>query len=277
MSTTPIALKNLLSSDTLTRDLLRVRPIALELMARRTLRPWDVMDRPLSHLFQGKREGSLEDFLDELSSVTIPASDSRWEELQAYHLIDYVTQGHREFLLNDIPDINYLFDMLLLTDSANSGALRALQGDFQAFCQDYHRHMEEEETFIFPRILRCEASLKDSSVHPDFNAGSVQIFVATRSPRLVHRTETSLAEMVDRAGTLAEELALPTPESSNLHALMMHFLSRLRAHTHLETEILFPLGLELERTLFNLSIGGKVTGRQIRGPLDSGVIRLRPV
>jgi hypothetical protein len=58
---------------------------------------------------------------------------------------------------------------------------------------------------------------------------------------------------------------------------MAHFLVRLRVHTHLETEVLFPAGLEMERTLFNLSIGGKVTGRKIRGPLDSGVIRLRPV
>ncbi len=276
MSLARIALKNLLSPDTLTRDLVRIRPMALDLMERRGIKPWSVMEKPLAHLFMDKREGALNDFLDELSAIPVPASDTNWEAVPAYYLVDYVTQGHREFLLNDIPDVNYLFDMLLLTDSESLTELRQLQSDFHAFCQDYHRQMDEEETFIFPRILRCEASLKDSKVHPEFNAGSVQIFVATRSPRLVSRTLGSMGEMVDRAGRLATQLGLPSPESSDLHALMTNFLHRLRTHTRLETEVLFPMGLELERTLFNLSIDGKVDARSVRGPFDSGVIRLRP-
>jgi|GEM_PF-944816 len=272
-----IALKNLLAADTLTRDLIRVRPLALELMDKRGLRPWGLMDRPISQLFLEKRQGAIEDFLEELSAVDIPAADTEWGHLPAYYLIDYLTQGHREFLLNDIPDINYLFDMLLLTDSGDLGALGDLQSDFQSFCQDYQQHMNEEETHIFSRILRCEASLKDAAVHPEFNAGSVQIFIATRSPRLIMNSEASLLEMVDRAAKLAGELGLPAPEGANLHSLMVHFLQRLRAHNHLETQVLFPLGLELERTLYNLSIGGKLPVRRMRGPLDSGVIRLRPV
>jgi iron-sulfur cluster repair protein YtfE (RIC family) len=277
MSLSRIALKNLLSADTLTRDLLRIRPLALEVMERRGIRPWPVMDRPLSQLFLDKREGALQDFLDEISALPVPAADSRWEDLPVFYLIDYVTHQHREFLLNDIPDIHYLFDMLVLTDSEYVPALKSLQADFQAFCQDYHHHMDEEETQIFPRILRCEASLKDSSVHPEFNSGSVQIFVATRSARLVHRTETSMAEMVERAAKVVSDLGLPSPEGGNLQALLAHFLQRLRAHSHLETQRLFPAGLELERTLYNLSIGGKLATRRVRGPLDSGVIRLRPV
>jgi hypothetical protein len=101
--------------------------------------------------------------------------------------------------------------------------------------------------------------------------------VATRSPRLATRTEATLTEMVQKAAQISTLLGLPSPEGSNLHSLMAHFLHRLRTHTKLETQTLFPLGLELERTLFNVSIGGKVSGKQIRGPLDSGVIRLRPV
>jgi hypothetical protein len=277
MSLSRIALKNLLSAETLTRDLVRIRPIALELMERRHIRPWSTMDKPIFHLFLDKREGALQDFLDELSAVPVPAGDMNWEDLPAFYLVDYLTHGHREFLLNDIPDINYLFDMMLLTHSENGDAMRKLQGDFHAFCQDYHRQMDEEETLVFPRILRCEASLKDSNVHPEFNAGSVQIFVATRSPRLAGRMEATMAEMVQRAADLSTQLGLPSPEGSNLHSLMAHFLHRLRVHTRLETETLFPLGLELERTLFNVSIGGTGSGKQIRGPLDSGVIRLRPV
>lgn len=277
MSLSRMSLKNLLSPQTLTRDLLRIRPLALEVMERRGIRPWPVMDRPLSHLFLDKREGALQDFLDEISAMPIPAADSRWEDLPAYYLVDYVTHQHREFLLNDIPDIHYLFDMLVLTDTEHAPAIKALQADFQSFCQDYHNHMDEEETHIFPRIMRCEASLKDSSVHPEFNAGSVQIFVATRSARLVQRTETSLTEMVERAARVVADLGLPSPEGRNLQDLLTHFLARLRAHTHLETQRLFPAGLELERTLYNLSIGGKFATRRTRGPLDSGVIRLRPV
>ena len=55
----------------------------------------------------------------------------------------------------------------------------------------------------------------------------------------------------------------------------MAFRDRLNSHRELEATALFPVAKELEKNLYNLSIGGDpAVAYHRRGPMDSGILRL---
>ena len=169
-------MKSMLSQQTPIRSLLKIRPMAIGLLDKRKIRYWDSLDKPLGDLFRrsGRAEIGMDDFLDEVSYASVPAPDTDWSAMPIYMLVDFLTHQHRDLLLQEVGDIQHLLDIHTLSDSGESGNLRKLMRAFQAWVKDFQAHIDQEEGYLFPKVLRYEACLKDRKVHPEFHLGSIQ-------------------------------------------------------------------------------------------------------
>lgn len=253
------------------RSLIKVRPMAIGLLEKRNVRFWDALDRPVAEVV---RRDDLGDFLDGISCARVPAPDTDWLAFPLYWLADFLTAGHRDFLLHDLGEIGHLLDIHTIADSAESEGLRGIHQAFQTFTREIRSHVDEEENVLFPKILRYEACLRDSRVHPEFHRGSIQSYMAIRMDQEEKRLDAAWLLLADRIRTHARTHA----ESATASELLAH-LDRLRErlvdHRELENRLLYASAREMERNLYNLSINGDPTvAYHRRGPMDSGILRL---
>lgn len=264
-------MKKMLSQQTPVRSLLKMRPMAIGLLDKRKIRYWDALDKPLGDLFH--REG-MDDFLDEVSYARVPAPDTDWTAMPLYMLVDYLTHEHRNILLQEIADITHLFDIHTLTDTGESRELRGLQKSFQEWVRAYQVHVDQEETILFPKVLRYEACLRDRNVHPEFHRGSIQSYMATREAREGNQLYLDCETLAARL--TAHEAANPSsPAAGELADLCRSLSGKMNAHRDLEARTLYTAARDLERSLYNKSIDGDpaVVLRRA-GPMDSGIMRL---
>lgn len=264
-------MKSLVNPEMKVHSLLKVRPMAVGLLDKRQVRFWDMLERPLKDVV---RRDSLSDFIDEVGYAKVPSADTDWLAVPLYWLTDYLTEGHRDFLLQDVSDIGHLLDIHTIADSAESDSLRDIHKAFQEFTAALQGHVDEEENTLFPKILRYEACLRDSRVHPEFHRGSIQSYMAIRldqEEKRLHRAGDALAGKI-RAHSETHADSFTATELLNLLGRMRE---KLDDHGELEARVLFPTARDMERNLYNLSIGGDpAVAFQRRGPMDSGILRL---
>ena len=271
-------MKNMLSQQTPVRSLLKMRPMAIELLEKRKIRYWDSLDKPLGDLFrrEGGRPvtGGMDDFIDEVSYARVPAHDTDWSAMPLYMLVDYLTHEHRNILLQEIADITHLFDIHTLTDTGESRELKALQAAFLAWVRAFQAHIDQEETILFPKVLRYEACLRDRNVHPEFHRGSIQSYMATREAREGNQLYLDCENLTARI--VAHQALNPaSPAAGELAELAVRLSEKLNAHRDLEARALYTAARELERSLYNKSIDGDPAVVMRRaGPMDSGIMRL---
>lgn len=276
-------MKSMLSGQTPVRSLLKLRPMAIAILDKRRLRYWDALDRPLGDLFQSHSQAGhrpsdgIDDFLEEVSRAHVPTPDTDWSAGPLYMLIDYLTHEHRTLLLHEIADIAHLLDVHTLADDEETRLLRPFQSEFQAWVREFQVHVEQEEGFLFPKVLRYEACLRDRNVHPEFHRGSVQSYMAAREARDGRRFYLTCDALSRRIQAHAD--AHPdSAAAADLASLAARLNAKLAAHLDLENKILYVAARDLERSLYNRSIDGDPTVvGQRRGPMDSGIMRLEEV
>jgi iron-sulfur cluster repair protein YtfE (RIC family) len=174
--------------------------------------------------------------------------DEDWLSWPLRKLIEHLTEAHREFRERDLPSIERRMEGLLAGTGPTVDAMRSVLPEFRAFRREFRFHMEEEEDFIFPKILRTEESLRHPEGYPEVFKGSVSAYTS----EMVHFPEEEIAAL---AAALERKLCIavrPTPPSADLEALLGELAvcaAKLKAHAHVESEILFRKAAEMEREL----------------------------
>jgi iron-sulfur cluster repair protein YtfE (RIC family) len=264
-------MRSLITPQMAVRSLIKVRPMAVGLLDKRKVRFWDALDRPMGEIVG---RDFLGDFLDEMTYAKVPAADTDWLAMPLYWLADYLTEVHRDFLLQDVGDIGHLLDVHTIADSEESTGLREIHKAFQGFTRELQSHVDEEEGVLFPKILRYEACLRDGRVHPEFHRGSIQSYMAVRLDQEEKRLNAARDLLADRIRAHARNHA-DSITASELSGFLDRLGEKLADHQELESRILFPTAREMERTLYNLGINGDpAVIRHHRGPMDSGILRL---
>jgi hypothetical protein len=111
-------------------------------------------------------------------------------------------------------------------------------------------------------------------VNPEFQRGSLQIAVANRMSRFSVRRQRLIPEFLERVRRV-QDLRPDHPGLPHLALRLEELQADLLAHEEHEFETLYPMALEMERTLYNLSIEGvHAASHRVRGPMDSGIMRL---
>jgi regulator of cell morphogenesis and NO signaling len=230
------------------RELIRSRPLGIEIleeMAGGTF--WDRMDLTLSEFC---RDSGLDSAAVQHRLAGLPENLVRqdWANLPLFCLIDHLTTGHRGFRTRDLPEVHRLLESLRMDFPAGQAALESLLAEFTAFRQEFSWHMEEEEEFLFPKILRTEASLRYPELYPEVFKGSIGMFSSRQLQEPEHRFHQIVTDLSERLrGLVSDALHLATAKSA-LSAIQ-GYEARLKAHVYMECEILFPRALVMEASL----------------------------
>jgi regulator of cell morphogenesis and NO signaling len=230
------------------REVIRSRPLAIGVLEEKAGASfWNRLDAPLEE-FSRETDLDLAGLGHAIASLPENLERKDWAALPLYYLIDYLTSGHRLFRTRDLPEVHRLLDNLRIEFPAGNESLETLLREFTSFRREFAWHMEEEEEFLFPKILRIEASLRHPELYPEVFKGSIRIFSAQQlqgPEQLFHDLISDLSQRLNGLVSDALDLAMAREALAAMHG---HEAS-LKAHAFLEMELLFPRALAMEASL----------------------------
>jgi len=235
--------------------ILRLRPMAISLLEKYAMDPWDSNQASIHEHCEAKRI-TLSAFLAEMKDLPEPEEDTDWKTRPIYHLVDHLAREHWEFLNRLLPAIK---NVLAQEYAANAESLRRLRNlieEWPTFSAALEAHIHQEEAFLFPKILQYDYSLRHKGFHPDFAGGTVDVYVALRmlgnEKEQMAVVRRFLSEVVF---SKASQDHLDSLEG-RLYPLLMDLQSRLANHAALEAKVLFPMAKSVEKALIDARISG---------------------
>lgn len=185
-----------------------------------------------------------------MENRTLDGAAGEWRSKPMSVLIERLIGDHRTFREHDLPGIERRLELLKSElGLAPAPAVEAL-ADFRAFKQGFAWHMDEEESFLFPKILRTEACLHDPGLYPEVFKGSIAVFSSSH----IHLPEETFRDMLNSLSRKVRALPIDPAKAAPMQEILSTltaFGSTLTAHTYLESEILFPWAAETEDVLRN--------------------------
>ncbi|MDB5104927.1 MAG: regulator of cell morphosis and signaling [Fibrobacteres bacterium] len=173
---------------------------------------------------------------------------TEWNARPLYHLVDYLTENHRKFREQELPALRNLFARQAIPSTLDGYLFKLISQKYDAFEEDFLAHMEDEEEFLFPRILKTEACVAHPDLSPDLLGGSYLFFQSLHleapEERLKHMAALILEDIRDRV--ILEPVA---SRMSEIYTKMDNLKSELLIHAGLESKYLFPRARSLEKDL----------------------------
>ncbi len=234
--------------------LLRIRPAALGPLERWGIDPWQDPEARLDALSVSAGVPWPE-FAAVLASLPTKAGGAELEDASIPDLLDYLVADHREILGELVPAVRAALEGL---PKVPDGARADLDETWGAFTSGLAAHMREEETFLFPRLLHYANCLRRRGQHPDFNGGSVNVYIAIRLLGNEHLQMDALRRFLYGRDALASRPGAGSKEQTHVLRMLTHFQERLERHNHVEEAILYPKARELEKSLYDAAIAGAV-------------------
>lgn len=230
-------------------EIIRKRPLAVESLERfGRYRLWDNLGLSLGgycRLVEAD-EAQVMAVLNGLAPVD-PATE--WIGKPIYHLVDRLTGEHADFRLMHLPHLHRLLDVEQAPHFPDRSALSPLQSAFTEFDHEFRRHMDEEEGFLFPKIMRNEACFRFRELSPEIYRGSVNLYLASQDHPVEEAFRRAFAGIRDAARKMEAGALLRAHLDLALEGLE-DFGRRLDAHAALEEESLFPRAGRLEQELY---------------------------
>lgn len=231
--------------------LLQVRPAALAPLERWGIDPWQHPEARLDALSVSARVPWPE-FAAVLASLPATAG-SGLESASIPELLDYLVADHREILGGLVPAVRTALQRLsALPDGAGAG----LDEAWDSLTSGLAAHMREEESFLFPRLLHYAHCLRTRGRHPDFNGGSVNVYIAIRLLGNEHLQMDALRRFLYGRDALASGQEQGSAELTRVLRMLTDFQERLERHNHVEEAILYPKARDLEKSLYDAAIAG---------------------
>ncbi len=168
-------------------------------------------------------------------------------------LVKALVESHQIFRIHDLPQIeaqlNYLKNNIVDGEKKFSSSLE----DFKNFKEEFLSHMQEEESFLFPKIERTDLCLKNPDLYPEIFKGSINMFPPSQIRLPEEAFKEMIANLINKINSIAfkEEKAIIFKD---ILTILQAHSQRLNTHTSVETDILFPRALEMENELRNRQI-----------------------
>ncbi|MDB5104921.1 MAG: iron-sulfur cluster repair di-iron protein [Fibrobacteres bacterium] len=234
---------------------LRMRPLAISIFEKYGIDPWQPADAAMGDLCASKGI-SLEMFLSELKALPAPDSDTDWKSRPIPHLLDFLTREHWQFINGLLPSIQHTLAQNHPTSGESLRRLRYLVEEWPGFSSALVEHIQEEEAFLFPKILEYDYCLRNGCSHPDFSGGSVSVFVAITMLKNEERQMAGIRRFLNEVRFSRASYETQDSMESRLEPLLDDLQIRLLTHSGLETNQLFPLAKATEKAMIELRISG---------------------
>lgn len=237
------------------REILRTRPLAIRVLEGDSgHKCWEHLDLSLAAFCErlGLDSASL---LTRVTHLETVPPDTDWASKPLYHLIDHLTRGHREFRDRDMPSIAGVLETNHLPAYPQGYVIKLLVQEFNYFRDEFIKHMDEEEIFLFPKIMRNEACFRHPEMGPEIHKGSVNLYLKLES----HKPENEFKRMIT---SIREKLRNQMMDESvaalaaKVQVALESFEAKLVDHADLETNVLFPMAGRLEQELYESAAPG---------------------
>lgn len=185
----------------------------------------------------------------ELSALNNSDNDSglNFNDWALDFLSDYVINTHHRYCRESIPFISELANKVARVHGGNHPELVQLAAVFARIAQDLTLHMQKEEKILFPFIKELVRA-KDSGSQLETNPfGNVATPI-----RVMEMEHEQAGEDLEEIRKLTSGYSLPA-DACNSYTILFkkleEFENDLHKHVHLESNIIFPKAIKLEREL----------------------------
>ena len=197
----------------------------------------------------GADETAVKTKLDAL--LDAPRSDDHPEKLSPPELVNYILDKHHEFTRTEMLRLTGLMEKVAWKHGDSHLELSELKELFAVVTSDLVGHMRKEEMILFPYIHDLVRA-KSRSLVP-----LVPIFGTVNNPVNMMQFEHEKAgAILQRMRALTDDYAVPADACPSFKALYVgldELEKDLHQHIHLENNVLFPLAIELERSVFAIN------------------------
>lgn len=201
-------------------------------------------------------EVALNDVLDALDSIAIPASgkaDVEYSKMPLVELIDDIVTRHHRYLSERLPVLAGMIDRLVAAHGKRHIILCAVREVFAGLRDELTSHMMKEERVLFPIIVDLERASLDGHAAPQFHCGSV-----TNPISVMESEHDSAGEALGLLRRLTDDYQPPKdacPTYCATLAGLRELEMDLHLHIHKENNILFPRAVELESRVASADVG----------------------
>lgn len=245
----------ILSSSQSVKQIMRQRPLAAQVFEGEFgFRFWDRTETHLSGLCNSLGVDT-HSVLEKILALPIPAPETEWDKKPVYWLVDHLTLNHAAFRERDMPAILALMEEERLPAYPDGYVVKLLIQEFRHFQADFLKHMEEEEVFLFPKIMRNEACFRFPELGPEVHKGSVNLYLKLETHKPEEEFKRMIVSIQDKLRF--QHLHRPAAELAlRAQAALDGFAERLLQHAALETDVLFPRSGRVEQELYENSAPG---------------------
>lgn len=177
-----------------------------------------------------------------------PSSDGEPERLALPDLVNYIVDNHHEFTRTEMLRLTGLIEKVVWKHGESHPELRELKEGFSRLTNDLIGHMRKEEMMLFPYIHDLVRA-KTRSLVP-----LVPVFGTVSHPiRMMQFEHEEAGNILHRMRQLTNDYQLPDdacPSFRSLYVGLDELEKDLHQHIHLENNVLFPLAIELEGSVF---------------------------
>jgi regulator of cell morphogenesis and NO signaling len=200
---------------------------------------------------KGLDQNSIEQELQQATrEIRIPSSVN-YNQWSIEFLIDYVLNVHHGFLITAIPQLQEALTSFVPGHKKKYPHMEMVQEVFEDLASVLKEHMQKEELVVFPYLKQVSSTFKNKEVY---------------GPLFVRLLKKSLNEIIVnehlRIEALLQQLRQVTDfyrfqeDACTRHQVIYNQLKEfdtdLVQHKHLENNILFPKGLQMEKELLEL-------------------------
>jgi len=229
-------------------ELIQERPILVEWLETTGQPVWNQLDWTVQ-VFCHQAEMDADAWLRIIETVPVPQADSNWAEEPLYRIADYLVADHRSFRQTDLQHIDLLLDMHSSPIYPDVYLLKQAYQSFKTFEESFLEHIGEEDSRIFPHILRLEACERNSVLHPLTHNLSIKTFFDTQGHTAGALLQSLIAEIIEKVRE-HEEQENDVLTTEKLFTALENFERHINRHAKIETEIFFPRAMNIEKRFF---------------------------
>ena len=160
-------------------------------------------------------------------------------------LIGHLVADHQRWREEVLPSLGRLLGQRARLENLESTA--ALRHVFARMCQELEEHLREEETVLFAGILEMDRRARQSQPPARASFGSVRnpIVMIQRD----HEEDAQLWDTLQHLASLVSTAPGASEAARRLYQDLTLFADEVRTHTAIESTILFPRAVEMEKQL----------------------------
>ncbi len=162
-------------------------------------------------------------------------------------LANHIEETHHAYLREELPRLDFMTRKVAAVHGEHAPELHQIREVFVGFQEELIRHMEKEETVLFPMIREIENS--DTAL--SFHCGSISNPIAQ-----MEKEHDNAGSALEKFRSLTNDY-VPPVDACNTYRALFHGLEGLekdmQQHIHKENNVLFPKAIIKEAETAGLS------------------------